>query len=230
MIPANSSAPRILEIGQVPRMHHAFPRTTEFFSTYVMDSARSKPPESTLVSAMTMAPLARRLSDPEVDLVVVHASPHGIVEGLVRTIFRRSALRGHFPVFRGFAQQLIRLPTNAPVSVLDLHDDPSILACNRHLLRKATLYFKRELPPDRWQLLMNGGKAPTLRYRRDAGHLSALFRVRPLSLGLPDNMLACGAPEGPPMGKDIDVFFAGRLKGSSTVRERGVEELSLIHI
>ena len=35
--------PRILEIGQVPRMHHAYPRTTEFYSTYVMDSARDRP-------------------------------------------------------------------------------------------------------------------------------------------------------------------------------------------
>jgi glycosyltransferase involved in cell wall biosynthesis len=225
LIPANTSAPRILEIGQAPRMHYAYPRTTMFFSTYVMDSARSKPPGSTLVSAMTMAPLARCLSDPELDLVVVHASPHGIVEGLVRTIFRRSALRGHFPIFRGFAQQLVRLPTSAPVAVLDLHDASSIAACNRHLLRKATLYFKRELPPDRWQLLMNGGKPPTLRYRRNTGTLSALARVRPLSLGLPERMLACGAPAVPAMGKDIDVFFAGQLTGSSTVRERGVEEL-----
>jgi glycosyltransferase involved in cell wall biosynthesis len=206
-------------------MHHGYPRTTEFFSTYVMDSARSKPSGSKLVSAMTMAPLARRLSDPELDLVVVHASPHGILEGLVRTIFRRSTLRGHFPLFRGFAQQLLRLPTSTPVAVLDLHDDASILACNRHLLRKATLYFKRELPPDRWQLLMNGAKVPTLRYRRNTGYRPALSRVRPLSLGLPERMLACGPPEMPAMGKDIDVFFAGQLTGSSTVRERGIEEL-----
>src|SRR5690349_15263447 len=98
--PANSSAPQILEIGQVPRMHHAYPATTEFFSSYVMDSERCKPPGSKLVSAATLSEIARRLSDPELDLVVVHASPHGIVDGLIRTVFRRSALQGHFPLFR----------------------------------------------------------------------------------------------------------------------------------
>jgi hypothetical protein len=224
-MPANSSAPQILEIGQVPRMHHAYPRTTEFFSTYVMDSERSRPPGSKLVSTTTLVPLAKRLLDPDLDLVVVHASPHGCFEGLIRTIFRRSMLQGHAPLFRGFAQQLLRRGTIAPLAVLDLHDSPSILPCNLHLLRSATLYFKREVPPDRWQLLMRSGKTPTRRYRKLARHRSALSHIRPLSLGLPENILACGAPELPLAGKDIDVFFAGQFKWSSTVRERGIEEL-----
>ena len=225
VIPTNSCAPQILEIGQVPRMHYAYPRTTEFFSTYVADSERSKPSGSQLVSAKTLVPLAKRLSDPELDLVVVHASPHGSLEGLIRTVFRRSTLRGHVPLFRGLAQQLLRRGTIAPLAVLDLHDSPSILSCNLHLLRRATLYFKRELPPDRWQLLMRSGKTPTLRYRKLAHYRSALSCIRPLSLGLPEKVLACGAPKLPPAGKDIDVLFAGQFKWSSTVRERGIEEL-----
>ncbi len=171
--PANSSGPRILEIGQVPRMHYAYPRTTEFFSTYVMDSKRSRPSGSELVSAKTLVQLAKRLSGPGLDLVVVHAAPHGSLEGLIRTVFRRSMLHGHAPLFRGLAQQLLRRGTVAPLAVLDLHDSPSILSCNLHLFRRATLYFKRELPPDRWQLLMRSGKTPTLRYRRLSGALRA---------------------------------------------------------
>jgi len=225
VIPANSSAPQILEIGQAPRMHHAYPRTTEFFSTYVMDSENSRPPGARLVSAKTMVSLARRLSDPGLDLVVVHASPHGSLEGLIRTVFRRSMLQGHVPLFRGFAQQLLRRGTIAPLAVLDLHDSPSVLACNLHLLRSATVYFKRELPPDRWQLLMRSGKTPTRRYRQLEHYHPALSRIRPLSLGLPADLLALGAPALPPAGKDIDVFFAGQIKWSSTVRERGIEEL-----
>src|SRR4051812_44747746 len=98
VIPANSSAPQILEIGQVPRMHHAYPSTTEFFSTYVMDSERSRPSGSELVSAKTLVQLAKRMSEPGLDLVVVHASPHGSLEGLIRTVFRRSTLHGHVPL------------------------------------------------------------------------------------------------------------------------------------
>jgi hypothetical protein len=220
-----SSTPYILEIGEVSRIRHAFPETTEFFSTYVEDSKQRKPPGSELVSAMTLIPLARRLLDAKLDLVVVHASPHGPVEGLVRTLFRRSALRGHLPLFRGLAQQLLRGSVKVPMAVLDLQDSPSILKCNRYLLQKSTVYFKRELPPDRWRLLMHKGKTPTRRYRRIERYQSALSRIRPLSLGLPDNVEVSRIPPIPPGGKDIDVFFAGRLKGSSTVRERGLDEL-----
>ncbi len=206
-------------------MRHAFPNT-EFFSTFIKDSESTKPPGVELVSAKTLIPLARRLSKQSFDLVVVHASPHGPIEALIRTIFRRSALRGHFPIFRTFAQQLLRGGVKAPVAVLDLHDSPSILACNRHLLEVATIYFKRELPPDRWQLFMRAGKIPTLRYRRLAHFGNKLSRIRPLSLGIPDSMLAYGIHASPSSRKDVDVFFAGRLKWSSTVRERGAEELA----
>lgn len=220
-----NSDPRILEIGQVPRMHHAYPGTTEFYSTYVMDSARNKPAGSTLVSAASLAPLANRLIDPRLDLVVVHASPHGLAEGMVRTIFRRATLSGHCPLFRGVAQQLLRRGTAAPVAVVDLEDSPFVLNCNRHLLRRATLYFKRELPADRWQLLATAGRVPTQRFRANPDYQAALSRVRPLSLGLPDHVLSAGSLKPTGEKKNIDVFFAGKLNGSSTVRERGMREL-----
>ena len=128
-------------------MRHAFPETTRFFSTFVRDSEQNKAAGAELVSARNLFSLTRQLSDPALDLIVVHASPHGPLEGVVRTIFRRSALSGHLPILRNFAQQLLKRGTRAPVAVLDLHDSPSIFACNLHLLETATLYFKRELPP-----------------------------------------------------------------------------------
>ena len=141
------------------------------------------------------------------------------------TSFVAARFEGHLPLFRGLGQQLLRRTVRVPVAVLDLQDSPSILNCNRYLLQRSTIYFKRELPPDRWRLLIHGGKTPTLRYRRIERYQSALARVRPLSLGLPDHVQAGRIPAMPPGGKDIDVFFAGRLKGSSTVRERGIDEL-----
>ncbi|HXI39705.1 MAG TPA: glycosyltransferase, partial [Bryobacteraceae bacterium] len=63
----------------------------------------------------------------------------------------------------------------------------------------------------------------TLARRRDA-----LSRVTPISLGIPDIMLNYQSPARAPENKDIDVFFAGRIKGSSTVRERGAEELAML--
>jgi glycosyltransferase involved in cell wall biosynthesis len=129
------------------------------------------------------------------------------------------------PLFRGTAQQLFRRKVLPPIAVLDLQDSPSILRCNLHLLKVATLYFKRELPPDRWQLFLHSGKTPTPRYRRASSYRAALSRIRPLSLGLPDHMLAHQSMV-PSVKKDIDIFFAGRLSFSSTVRERGAPELA----
>lgn len=220
------SAPKILEIGEVSRMRHAFPETTRFFSTFVRDSEQNKAAGAELVSARNLFSLTRQLSDPALDLIVVHASPHGPLEGVVRTIFRRSALSGHLPILRNFTQQLLKRGARAPVAVLDLHDSPSIFACNLHLLETATLYFKRELPPDRWQLFTRAGKIPSRRQRERAYYRNALSRVRPISLGMPDSMLGYHHPEHLPENKDIDVFFAGRLKSSSTLRERGARELN----
>ena len=225
-IAMSSSSPRILEIGEDSRMCHAFADTTEFFSTFIEYSESNKPPATTLVSAKSLLALSRRLSTPDIDLIVVHASQQGLLDGIMRTIFRRSTLQGHLPIFRTVAQQLLRLTGNAPMAVLDMQDSRSILACNRHLLRSATLYFKRELPPDRWQLLTRSGKAPTFRFRRNSSHQEALSRIRPLSLGIPADVLRCETATSISNSKDIDVFFAGRLKWSSTVRERGADELA----
>ena len=220
-----SCPPRILEIGEASRMAYAFADTTEFFSTFNRGSEHDGPPVTKLVSAKTLIPLAQRLFDPTLDLIVVHASPQGLFEGVARTIFRRDALRGHLPLVRIFAQQLLRRIPTTPVAVLDLEDSPSILPCNEHLLEVATLYFKRELPPDRWRLFARGGKTPTLRYRQASRYQHLLSKIRPLSLGIPAAVLNYEIPQSQAGDKDIDVFFSGRLRNSSTVRERGASEL-----
>ena len=220
----NASSLRILEIGEVSRMRHAF-ANTDFFSTFVQDSRKNKAPGVELVSARTLVSLARKLSDPSYDLIVVHASPHGPIEALIRTVFRQNTLSGHFPLFRTLAQQLVRGGAKAPVAVLDLHDSPSILPCNRHLLKAATIYFKRELPPDRWKLFMRAGKTPTFRHRRSAHYRGRLSNIRPISLGIPDKMVDYESRAPSSSDKTIDVFFAGRSKSSSTVRENGAREL-----
>jgi len=69
------SAPKILEIGEVSRMRHAFPETTRFFSTFVRDSEQNKAAGAELVSARNLFSLTRQLSDPALDLIVVHALP-----------------------------------------------------------------------------------------------------------------------------------------------------------
>jgi hypothetical protein len=221
-------SPKILEIGPTPFMWQAFPETTEFYSSW-HDETMSAPERGRhIVSLAALPRLARRLVNPSFDLVVVHAPPFRAwgSRALVRGLFRRSVLGGNVPAFRGFGPALLRLPVAAPIVVLDLDDAATIVRDNLFLLDKAVLYFKRELPIDHWQVFAGSAhwRVPTPRFRAQHRNRNRVSKLHPLSLGLPFEVSRrdVSAPDGE---KTIDVFFAGRLRNSSTVRERGLAEL-----
>jgi hypothetical protein len=227
---ARPAAPRILEIGAVPFMWQVFPDTTEFHSSWHDETASAPERGRHVVSLAALPRLARRLADPSFDLVVVHAPPFSPWGGraLVRTFFRRSVLSGNLPAFRGFGTELMRFPVAAPIVILDLEDTSTIARSNLFLLDKALLYFKRELPLDYWQVFAGTAhwRVPTPRYRAQKRNRGRIAKLRPLSLGVPSEVARRAAALPPAVGeKTIDVFFAGRVRDSSTVRERGHMEL-----
>jgi hypothetical protein len=178
----------------------------------------------------TLPRIARALADPRLDLVVVHTAPFApwTLQALGRTVFRRSTLRGGVSLARGYAPQLVRGRVAAPVAVLDFDDPPFIDRNNVFLLDKARCFFKRELPPDHWQVFARTlhWRLPTPRFRMLARNRERIAKLRPLSLGVPAPVLgrAAAAPV-PPAEKTADVFFAGRVHGSATIREDGLREL-----
>jgi hypothetical protein len=211
-------------------MRRAFPDTTEFFSTWA--DQREEWPEGGfhIVSLSSLPHLARRLRDPRVDLIVVHSSPFAPwhLRAVSRAIFRRSALHGRIALVRNFGQQLLRLAPTAPVAVVDLDDPPVIPRSELFLLDRSTLYFKRELPPDHWRLFAGTvhWKIPTPRFRSIPRHQQRLSKVRPISLGVSAEVSEWNKVHAiPAADKTVDVFFAGRIGGSSTVRQRGLAEL-----
>ena len=227
---ARRAAPKILEIGAVPFMWQAFPDSTEFHSSWHDETTRAPEQGRHIVSLAALPRLARRLADPSFDLVVVHApafNPWG-GRALVRRFFRRSVLGGNVPAFRGFGAELLRFPVAAPVVILDLEDATTIARSNLFLLDKAVLCFKRELPNDHWQVFAGTAhwRVPTPRYRAEHRNRERIAKLRPISLGLPFEVLRRAATVLPAdREKTIDVFFAGRIRDSSTVRERGFAEL-----
>jgi Glycosyl transferases group 1 len=230
---ATRAAPKILEIGAMPFMWQAFPTSTEFHSSWHDETVSAPEHGRHLVSLATLPRLARGLADTSFDVVVVHAppsSPWGR-RALVRALFRRSVLGGNLPAFRAFGAELLRLPVAAPIVVLDFEDATTIARSNLFLLDKAALYFKRELPVDHWQVFAGTAhwRVPTPRFRANKRNRARIGKLRPLSLGVPFEVerraAAFAAPEGE---RTIDVFFAGRIRDSSTVRERGFAELQAL--
>lgn len=227
---AKRTAPNIIEIGAVPYMWEVFPDTTEFHSSWPDETTSAPAQGRHIVSLATLPRLVRRLADPSIDLVVVHApsfSPWS-VRALVRMLFRRSLLGGNFPVSRGMGAELLRWPAAAPIVVLDFEDATTIPRSNLFLLDKAALYFKRELPADHWQVFAGTAhwRVPTPRFRAQKRNRERIAKLRPISLGVPFAVARLAAAAPPADGeKTIDVFFAGRVRDSSTVRERGFAEL-----
>jgi Glycosyl transferases group 1 len=230
VVDADRTAPKILEIGAVPYMWQVFPETTEFYSNWNDETVAAPADGRHIVSLSVLPGLARRLADPTFDLVVVHAPALSPWSGraLVRALFRRSLLRGNIPAFRGFGTELLRGRIAPPLAVLDLDDATRIARCNLFLLDKAALYFKRELPTDHWQVFAGTlhWRVPTPRFRAVERNRERIAKLRPISLGLPFHLaqrLSLSQPRD--CEKTIDVFFAGRIHNSSTVRQRGLTEL-----
>jgi hypothetical protein len=223
------AAPKILEIGAVPYMWEAFPATTEFYSVWPDETINEPCRGRNIVTLRGLPQLARRLADPSFDLIVVHAPAMSPWSGraMVRNLFRRSSLQGRFPLVRGFAVELLRRTPAAPLAVIDLDDATTIGRANTFLLDRCSLYLKRELPADHWQAFAGTlhWRVPTPRFRARAKNRERVAKLRPISLGVPFG--AAGRAAMLPAGdeKSIDVFFAGRIRTSATVRERGFEEL-----
>ena len=224
------SRPRILEIGEVPFLLRAYPGSTEFYSTWPDASAVDTADNVHIVSLSTLPQLARRLADSSFDLVAIQPPSHAPWQlgNIVRSLFRRSVLRGDIPLFRAAGPEMVRGRVAAPILVWDVADQPYIYRHNLYLLDRATFYFKRELPPDHWRLFMGAAhwKVPTPRFRLAKKNVERIAKIRPVSLGLPFDR--ADHPAAKPVSaaeKSIDVFFAGRIAGSTTVRSRGLAEL-----
>ncbi len=167
------------------------------------------------------------LANPGLDLVVCHAqrfSPWSL-RWLLRKLGNRRTWREGLPFASVAGPQFLRLDCKAPIAVIDFEDDRFISRSDLFLLDRAALWFKRELPVDHWQVFTRTAHhgLPTGKFRRDARNSERVSKLRPLSLGAPLNR--DDAYPSAPAEKSSDIFFAGTIDGSSSVRKRGLEEV-----
>ncbi|HJS07934.1 MAG TPA: glycosyltransferase [Pirellulales bacterium] len=218
-----------MEIG-APWIKTIFPEQTLCFSTF--HTRRTAEPENGLfnISLRTLPKLHSALNAPDLSLVICRPLfyPPWHWQWIARELFSRRALQGNSYIQAALGAQVLRRPIGAPIAVLDTEDYPAIKHDRFFLLSRCQLYFKRELPPDRWRLFMGTAHAnvPSPRFRQRSPLRDNIAKFRPLPLGLPSDghgVLPLAARE-----KTTDVFFAGDTQNSSTVRSSGMLELAAL--
>lgn len=222
----SSGRRRIVELGGRPYVHSVFPQATDFFCT--MSTRTERAPERGLdvLTPVTWLRMRAALQAPELGLIVLHVNRHAAWSPpkLARSLFNRRILRGDFPMFSLFGVHMVR-SKHAPIAAVDQDDVPLLMKHNTGILDRSTAYFMREIPGDRWKLLMGTAHRdlPTPRLRRKEKWKARLAKIRPVSLGAPLGLDPAGMPHE--LEKTADLFFAGGVEGNSWLRGRGMAEL-----
>jgi hypothetical protein len=220
------SAIRILEIGD----HHHFKQTYSDQTKLVWTGRRPPklfpPGDYTDCTPRAFARAMRAAAGGAFDIIVAYPGQRSPWHPRywLRALFGPTPLAA---ATRGFGVTWLRLVrTPVPLVVLDMHDIPSIHPSNFFLLDRARIYFKRELPVDRWQSLAGTAHAnlPTSRIRQSRHWQERIAKLNPISLQTGHIGLK-QSDEEVFAAKTADVFFAGAIAANSTVRSDGVAQL-----
>jgi len=220
---------RIVEIANTPYLKHAYPGQVSFFST-LSDAPGVPQDDGSFVPLAGIAALWHAVNDPATSLVVCRPTFYSPWHWrwLTRILFdRRTLWRLHY-YSHSLGPQLLRRRIPAPLAIWDDADLPLINRSSFFLMDRCLLYFKRELPPDHWRVFMKTGHSnlPTARFRKSARYRARIEKLRPVPLGFPTPALVPFPDTSTP--KSVDIFFAGSVEGSSSVRMAGLRELSAL--
>ncbi len=214
---------RILEIGHQQICKQQLPQQT----TLLWTGTAAGPPRK-IAAPLTFCGLLRlwrALRKREHDVIIVYVEQwapwhwkcfrHIFSLHPLRTLWKLSAI-----------QTLRVVRPRAPLMILDLTEWGFIHRHNEFLLDRCTIWFKRELPFDRWRVFRRSspGGHPATHFRGNPRNRRRLEKLHPLSLGCPDDRTHDGAfPE-----KGCDLFVAVQNATSSTIRIEGVREIAAL--
>ena len=214
-----------IEIG-LPVVKRIYPDQTLCFSSRLHTGGSDETSRALVASFEPFGGLRAALRRPDIAAVICHPTMFAPWDWrwFARSLFNRRFFRHGLPIASSWGPQFLRGQVAAPIAVVDLEDLPVINRCNLFLLDRSLVYFKRELPTDHWKVFLKTGHhgVPTPRYRRVRRNRARIDKLLPISLGLPHEALA-NLPT--PQEKSVDIFFAGRIDDSASLRRRGLEEL-----
>jgi hypothetical protein len=220
---------RILEIGSDCLFALAVPAQTDFYWTGIRLRGNVRRQFGRLGGvkrAFGPVPYIRsllKLRRGEYDLLVVHAAafapwhPRSFL-----TALRSWNVLSPLGLFANFVWRVVHLFHSTPIVALDLGDSFGIGRHNFFLLDVSRIYFKRELPADRWHVFFNTTyrDLPGRRWRGKAKNRRRMRKLAPISYGF--FYFPFEFSQGQ---KSSDIFFAGNVDPNSTVRSDGLPEL-----
>ena len=121
---------------------------------------------------------------------------------------------------RSLPYSLAELKQYLPLVVVDISDAVCLQAPNRRLFEESSLYFKRELPYDRFFLYYPDRPAPWSAKRKEL--LPAFEKIHGIPLGIEDDKYTQLKAQRKPL-QDIDLFFSGAI--TNTLRETALTRL-----
>lgn len=218
---------QILEIGDQHHFKAVYPDRTTLLWTGRRRSIQLQPDAYLEATPRHFMNAIRNVQQGKFDLVVAYPPqqspfhPRNWLRSLLHS--PRQPVAAVTRVFGVTALRFMRFDT--PLVVLDMHDQFTIHRSNFFLFDRAKLYFKRELPIDRWNVLYGSGHPllPTSRIRRNGRWIERLSKLRPISIH-------CGTVKVAPddeifAAKTSDVFFAGAIEQNSTIRQTGLAQM-----
>jgi hypothetical protein len=230
MLPANS---RILEIGAWHYFKQTYPeRTTLLWTGRRPPRIRGVPAPDSYYVNCTPGNFIQALRDMragQYDLVVAYPMhrppwhPRHWVRSLAHEPLKPWA--AFTRVFGVSWLRYARIPV--PLVAFDTNDVFVIERHNFFLIDKADIFFKRELPVDRWQVLTGTAhpSLPTTRIRSNETWRRRIANIRPMAITTP--VIATeGLWSGDFPDKTVDIFFAGETYKNSWVRHSGLAELA----
>jgi hypothetical protein len=223
----NITTLRILEVGDHHLFKQTFPEQTTLLWTGYRPPKVFNRTDYADCSPIQFVKALRDIRAGRYDLVITYATqysrwhPRYWMRAILNT-----PLAPLTALTRVFGISLFRFTKFVtPLVVLDMQDAFTIHRSNFFLLDRAKIYFKRELPVDRWQAIYGSAhpRLPTLRIRRSRRWQMRIARLRPISLQA--GLIDIATPEKILSSKKSDVFFAGDVDHNSTVRVDGLRQL-----
>lgn len=220
--PAAVKPLRILEVGGDLLFARAVPAQTDLFFAGPRPRGTRQP-----LGPLAFLGVFQRLRRKQYDLVVLHAArfapwhPRSFLP-----LMRDKRLRAYPWLFATWAWRILHRFHDVPVVAIDLRDTFSVGRCNFHLLDACRIYYKRELPADRWQVFFKSGHwdLPGRRWRQKRRNQRRLAKLRPInySSARASHQKVSNVP------KTTDIFFAGDLFRGTTPRADGIPELKAL--